>query len=161
MALHVGEIEEEIGVVDQTGHVHVTEGLEVHRFFVIILAQMPAVVQHRAAEVGFGVAPLLGMAVVDVVIGDEAVAAVFVDEAHQLAHEDRGDGGIGDALPDVHLDGDRFALDLFGEAASFQKTREFFGKGLAGLVTGIGHGGEKNSGCHGSFPPWFSLSKNG
>ena len=67
-----------------------SEGFEIHFFRVEILAQMAAVVQHGTSQIALGVAALFRMALVDIVVGDEAIAAVRVDEIHQLADKDRG-----------------------------------------------------------------------
>ena len=148
VALDVGKVDHEVGVVDEAGDVYVVEGLEVDLLGVEVLAQVAAVVQHGAAHQPLGVAALLGVALVDVVVGDEAVAACVVDEVHQLAHKDRRDGGVGDARTHVHLDGDGLAGDLLGQAALFEQAVELGGERLAGLVARKGHGGEEYLGCH-------------
>lgn len=119
VALDMGEVDHEIRVMDESGDVHVPEGLEIHFFRVEILAQMAAVVQHGTSQIALGVAALFRMALVDIVVGDEAIAAVRADKIHQLADKDRGNRGIGDAGADVHLDGDGLAVHLGRPNRSF------------------------------------------
>lgn len=152
VALDMGEVDHEIRVMDESGDVHMPEGLEIHFFRVEVLAQMTAVVQHGTSQIALGVAALFRMALVDIVVGDEAIAAVRVDEIHQLADKDRGNRGIGDAGADVHLDGDGLAVHLVAQTALFQHAAELFGQGLGRFVARVGHGREEYFGCHVKSP---------
>ena len=156
----MGEIDHEVGVVDEAGHVDMLEGLEVNFLLIVILAHVAAGFQHGAAEGLLGIAAAFRMTGMDIVVGDEAIAAVGLDEIDQLDDEYRRDGGIGDAVADVHLDSDLLAVHLIGKAGLGQHALEFRGQGLVGVIAAVSHRGKQYI-FHFGMPPNRCLSLSG
>jgi hypothetical protein len=142
--LDMGKVDQEIGIVDQSGDIDMLERAVFHFLGVVILFKIPAPVQDGTSQDILAVPADLRLPLGDVVVGDEAVTARGFDKSDKLADKNRRDGAVADIAAHMHLDGDGFALDLCRKPALLEHTVESGRQSLVGVICIKGVGRKKD-----------------